>query len=97
MIELTGRQREVWELHKEGLNNCEIGRKLNVTEATVRGILKRAFAKAELSDSQPGFTVKGRTTLIKDGVTVLEWVKTHKEKEDKHKLGNTIITEEDKG
>ena len=94
MIELTDRQREVWELHKEGLNNCEIGRKLGVTEATVRGILKRAFAKAELSDSQPGFTVKGRTTLIKDGVTVLEWVKTHKEKEDKATQGLTEVIDQ---
>ena len=94
MIELTDRQREVWELHKEGLNNCAIGRKLDVTEANIRGILKRAFAKAELSDSQPGFTVKGRTTLIKDGVTVLEWVKTHKEKEDKATQGLTEVIDQ---
>ena len=94
MIELTDRQREVWELHKEGLNNCAIGRKLDVTEGTVRGHLTAAYAKAELSDSQPGFTVKGRTTLIKDGVTVLEWVKTHKEKEDKATQGLTEVIDQ---
>ncbi len=42
MIELTDRQREVWELSKEGLNNCEIARKLNVSEGTERGNLKEA-------------------------------------------------------
>jgi DNA-binding transcriptional ArsR family regulator len=94
LIELTDRQREVWALKQQDMNNSEIARKLGLNEATVRGHLKAAYAKAELSDSQPGFSVKGRTTLIKDGVTVLEWVKTHKEKEEKATQGLTEIIDE---
>jgi UDP-2,3-diacylglucosamine pyrophosphatase LpxH len=94
MIELTDRQREFWELKKQGFNNCEIARQKGISESTVRGCLKAAYSKAELSDSQPGFNVKGRTTLIKDGVTVLEWVKTHKEKEDKATQGLTEVIDQ---
>ncbi len=61
MIELTDRQSEVWELHKEGLNNCEIGRKLDITEATVRGILKRAKSKALVENMAPGFEIDRKT------------------------------------
>ena len=83
MIELTSKQQEAWELNKQGMNNSEIARSKGVSEATIRARLKVAFTKSELSDSQPGYIVKGRTTLIKNGETVLEWVKTQKPKDEK--------------
>jgi hypothetical protein len=83
LIELTDRQREVWELSKEGLNNCEIGRKLDVTEATVRGILKRAKSKALVESMAPGFEIdrktEGRWYTDENGEKRVEYLKSKRE------------------
>jgi len=60
-IFLTNRQNEICELVKEGLSNREIGKKLRLTEKTIKFHLTRAFA-------HPGFIKKKistRTRLMK--------------------------------
>jgi hypothetical protein len=98
MIELTDRQREVWELSKEGLNNCEIGRKLDITEATVRGILKRAKSKALVENMAPGFEIdrktEGRWYTDENGEKRVEYLKSRRENSSEAIKGLTQLIDE---
>ena len=98
MIELTDRQRQVWELSKEGLNNCKIGRKLDITEATVRGTLKIAKSKALVENMAPGFEInektEGRWYIDEDGNKRVEYLKSKRENSYEAVKGLTQLIDE---
>jgi hypothetical protein len=83
LIELTDRQREVWELEKQGMNNCQIARKLGITEATVRSHLIAAKSKALKENMAPGFEIdrktEGRWYTDENGEKRVEYLKSKRE------------------
>jgi DNA-binding NarL/FixJ family response regulator len=48
--ELTARETEVLRLIAEGLSNKQIGRRLNLTEGTIKGYVSQVLAKLRLDD-----------------------------------------------
>jgi DNA-binding NarL/FixJ family response regulator len=47
---LTAREHDVVKLIAEGMSNKQIGRKLNLTEGTVKGYVSQILAKLRLQD-----------------------------------------------
>jgi len=84
---LTENQRTIAELHESGMSNTAIGRKLGITESTVRGYLNRIKMYAASKGFAPEydmtkpvpdpFIVKGTSSLYDaDGRLKAQWVKT---------------------
>ena len=47
---LTQRERQIMRLVSEGLSNKEIGRRLNITDGTIKVHLHHVFQKLEISN-----------------------------------------------
>ena len=47
---LTDRERQIMRLVSEGLSNKEIGRRLNITDGTIKVHLHHVFQKLEISN-----------------------------------------------
>jgi DNA-binding NarL/FixJ family response regulator len=63
-VTLSPREAEVLVLVAEGLSNADIGRRLLVSEATVKTHLLRAFTKLDVSDRTAAVTTAMRLGLI---------------------------------
>ncbi|GAB2903021.1 response regulator [Streptomyces mayteni] len=63
-VSLTARETEVLRGVADGLNNAEIGRRLFITEATVKTHLLRVFAKLDVSDRTHAVVVALRRGLL---------------------------------
>ena len=62
---LTAREREVLSLIGEALSNKEIGRRLNLTEGTVKGYVSTVLEKLGLSDRTEAALLAVRQGLVK--------------------------------
>jgi len=87
----TERQRQIIELHEDGLGYTRIGEKLNINRCTARDVVKLIKTRAALAGLAPdhdmvhtvpdGFHVKGVSTYYKDGQAVGQWVKSESDKD----------------
>lgn len=82
----TDRQRLVINLRRDGLTAREVGERVGIHERNVMAMCKRIKDKAAKQGYAPehdmvhtvpdNYTVKGTSTLYKDGEPVLQWVKS---------------------
>jgi predicted DNA-binding protein (UPF0251 family)/uncharacterized ParB-like nuclease family protein len=80
-MKLTDKQAEALSLYKEGYSQRDIAKKMGVHQRVVYQHL-RAVKKKYAESTDPGYLVKGKSTLYgPDGEVKIEWVKTEKEKE----------------
>lgn len=82
-MKLTKTQQQILDLHREGLSQREIARKLGFSSnAHVSRTLTAIKYKAMTEGADPGYFIKGRSTLYDaDGNVKIEWIRTEKEKE----------------
>jgi DNA-binding NarL/FixJ family response regulator len=64
---LTERELSVLRLVAEGLSNKQIGRKLNLTEGTVKGYVSQILAKLQLADRTQAALYAVRNNLLDEG------------------------------
>ena len=87
----TERQRQIIEMHNEGLGYGKIAEQLNCTKWNIRDVVKGVKARAAMHGFSPshdmthtvpfGFNVKGVSTYYSDGKPVGQWVKSMADKE----------------
>ena len=76
-------KRKAYEFYKSNnLSQAEVVEKFNISRSTFERYLKKQKLSEELDEFIPeGQKLKGSSALYKDGVKVLEWVKTDHDKE----------------
>jgi hypothetical protein len=82
----TDRQTEILDGLIQGASHRELGRKLGISQGTIGNIMTRLNSRAAMAGEGAHFqaheslpnplTLKGTSTLYKDGVQVQQWVKT---------------------
>lgn len=87
----TDRQRLVISLRQKGLSAKEVGEQVGAHERNVMAMCKRLRDKAAKQGYSPehdmvhtvpdGYSVKGTSTLYKDGQPVIQWVKSDADKQ----------------
>lgn len=85
----TDRQREIIELRSNGLSVRQVSEKIGIAERNVQQVCsrvktyaaKRGYApKHDMVHTVPdNYTVKGTSTLYKDGAPVMQWVKSQQD------------------
>lgn len=87
----TSGQMAIMELHDQGLSSRDIAPRLGTDSANARKVVRQVKARAASKGYSPqhdmthtvpdGYTVKGTSTLYKEGEPVIQWVKTNQDAE----------------
>ncbi len=90
---LTTKQKEIWELQKQGMSGRAIAKKLGKGETTVRGHIKQIKEKMLKHPTNPLFQVDKMSELIdnRTGESVMTWYKSSQEVEDMTHLVDSMI------
>jgi hypothetical protein len=93
MVNLTPRQDQIRKLIQEGLTQRAIAKKLNLSRGNISGAVLAIKKKYLADQADPGFHVKGKSTMYdrRTGEAIIEWVKTSKEIEDLEEVANDIV------